>query len=73
MTSILQSLLEPNVASLRENLSETQEQMGGAVNLKLLGVLQLAKTKKSVALVHERTIPIKRPPLVGEVSANFCG
>jgi hypothetical protein len=28
---------------------------------------------KSVALVRERTIPTERPPLVGEVSANFCG
>jgi hypothetical protein len=27
----------------------------------------------SVALVSERTIPTERPPLVGEVSANFCG
>jgi hypothetical protein len=27
----------------------------------------------SVASVHERTIPTERPPLVGEVSANFCG
>jgi hypothetical protein len=27
----------------------------------------------SVALVHERTIPTERPPLVGEVSANFYG
>jgi hypothetical protein len=26
-----------------------------------------------VALVHERTIPTDRLPLVGEVSANFCG
>jgi hypothetical protein len=25
----------------------------------------------SMALVHERTIPTERPPLVGEVSANF--
>jgi hypothetical protein len=33
----------------------------------------LTKTKKlnSVAWVRERTIPIERPPLVGEVSANF--
>jgi hypothetical protein len=32
------------------------------------------KTKlNSVALVRERTIPTERPPLVGEVSANFCG
>ena len=27
----------------------------------------------SVALVRTRTIPTERPPLVGEVSANFCG
>jgi hypothetical protein len=27
----------------------------------------------SVALARKRTIPTKRPPLVGEVSANFCG
>jgi hypothetical protein len=27
----------------------------------------------SVALVRKRTIPIERPPLVGEVSTNFCG
>jgi hypothetical protein len=27
----------------------------------------------SVALVRELTIPTERQPLVGEVSANFCG
>jgi hypothetical protein len=27
----------------------------------------------SVALVCERTIPTERPPIVGEVSAKFCG
>jgi hypothetical protein len=27
----------------------------------------------SVALVRERTIPTERPPIVGEVSASFCG
>jgi hypothetical protein len=27
----------------------------------------------SVALVRERTVPTERPPLVGEVSGNFCG
>jgi hypothetical protein len=29
--------------------------------------------KHSVALVRKRTIPTELPPLVGEVSANFCG
>jgi hypothetical protein len=27
----------------------------------------------SVVLVRERTIPTERPPLVGEVTTNFCG
>jgi hypothetical protein len=27
----------------------------------------------SVSWVRERTVPIERPPLVGGVSANFCG
>jgi hypothetical protein len=27
----------------------------------------------SVALVRQRTMPTEWPPLVGEVSANFCG
>jgi hypothetical protein len=31
------------------------------------------KKLKSVALVCERTILIEQPPLVCEVSANFCG
>jgi hypothetical protein len=29
--------------------------------------------KKAMALIRERTIPTERPPLVDEVSANFCG
>jgi hypothetical protein len=29
--------------------------------------------KNSVALVRKRTIPTERPPLVGEVNANFSG
>ena len=32
-----------------------------------------SQKKNSVALVRERTIPTKRPPPVGDVSANFCG
>jgi DNA-directed RNA polymerase subunit L len=31
------------------------------------------KKLNSVAIVRERTIPLERPPPVGEVSANFCG
>jgi hypothetical protein len=27
----------------------------------------------SVALVRKRAIPTERPPLVGDVDANFCG
>jgi hypothetical protein len=36
---------------------------------------QLLNYKKinSVTWVRKRTTPTERPPLVGEVSANFCG
>jgi hypothetical protein len=29
--------------------------------------------KNSVVIVRKRTMPTERPPLVGKVSANFCG
>jgi hypothetical protein len=35
--------------------------------------LHIQTKLNSVALVRERTIPTERPPLVCEVSANFCG
>jgi hypothetical protein len=31
------------------------------------------QNKNSMVLVRERTTPTERPPLVGEVIANFCG
>jgi hypothetical protein len=34
--------------------------------------ISLVKTTNSVALVRQRFIPTERPPLVGEVCANFC-
>jgi hypothetical protein len=36
------------------------------------GLFEIKQTN-SVALVRKRTIPTERPPLVGEVSAYFCG
>jgi hypothetical protein len=30
-------------------------------------------TSNAVVIVRQRTIPTERPPLVGEVSTNFCG
>jgi hypothetical protein len=33
----------------------------------------LKKLKTSVEWVRERTLPTERPPLVGDVSANFWG
>jgi hypothetical protein len=34
---------------------------------------QTNKQTKCVALFRVRNIPTERPPLVGEVNANFCG
>jgi hypothetical protein len=35
--------------------------------------ITLGKKLNSVALARKQTIVTERPPLVGEVSANFCG
>jgi hypothetical protein len=44
---------------------------GGGVSI---GGTSGGQTKlNSVAVFRKRTIPTKRPPLVGEVSANLCG
>jgi hypothetical protein len=40
---------------------------------KLLIILISLSKLNSVARVRERTISNERPPLVGKVSANFCG
>jgi hypothetical protein len=34
---------------------------------------QYGKTKNSMVWIRERTIPTERPPLIGEVIANFYG
>jgi hypothetical protein len=39
----------------------------------LLNFFLICYLKKTVAWVRERTLPTERPPLEGEVSANFCG
>jgi hypothetical protein len=39
----------------------------------LILLLRQNRTTNSGALVRQPTIPSKRPPLVGEVSANFSG
>jgi hypothetical protein len=44
-----------------------EEGVKAKVDVVMVGLLN------SVALVSKRTILSERPPLVGEVSANFCG
>jgi hypothetical protein len=44
----------------------------GALSRKLIHVYKQTNNKLRVTLVRKRTIPTERPPLVGEVSANFC-
>jgi hypothetical protein len=40
---------------------------------KYLGTAVKTKKLNSMVGVRKRTIPTERPPLVGEVIANFCG
>jgi hypothetical protein len=39
----------------------------------LQGHSATGRINNSMALVHEQTLATERPPLVGEVIANFCG
>jgi len=56
---------EPNTLELWNKLHFEEKKNGEYIKLKL--------KLNSVALVRTRTIPTERLPLVGEVSANFCG
>jgi hypothetical protein len=38
-----------------------------------ISLFTLGKKLNSVTSIRERAIPTKRPLVVGEVSANFCG
>jgi hypothetical protein len=67
--NILLSTLFSNTLSLCSSLNDRDQvshpyRTTGKVN---------KKKKNLVVWVPERTIPIERPTLVGEVSANFCG
>jgi hypothetical protein len=39
----------------------------------ILNIIKTNKQTNSGAFVRQQTIPTERPPLVGEVSANFSG
>jgi hypothetical protein len=59
-----------NKMSLLQNSS-----LNSAVSFSVLHCVSFHKKTElnSVALVREGTIPTERQPLVGELSANFCG
>jgi hypothetical protein len=60
----------PNCENPITYLSKAFNKTYPTINLKCAS----SKLKlNSVALVRKRTTPTERPPLVGEVSANFCG
>jgi hypothetical protein len=44
----------------------------GILHVNTLELQPNKQTTNSEALVREPTIPTDRPPLVGEVSADFC-
>jgi hypothetical protein len=42
-------------------------------SLVLYTIVRILTKLNSMASFHERILPTERPPLVGDVSANFCG
>jgi hypothetical protein len=54
-------------------MKQTSTVLGKLHTNVVANVRGFAKKKNYVALVSERTIQTERPPLLGEVSAKFCG
>jgi hypothetical protein len=59
--------------SYRNIPSDREKHASALLFLRAGKKLQLKTKLNSVAVVRKRTIPTKRPSLVGEVTANFCG
>jgi hypothetical protein len=59
------------VTTVAENLKYEVNVLGVLSQLILYSCSDIKLKLNSVALVRKRTIPTERPPLVGEVSANF--
>jgi hypothetical protein len=55
------------------NLTRARTRAAAVENQRLTAWSTAYKQKNFEALVRKRTIPTERPPLVGEVSANFSG
>jgi hypothetical protein len=55
--------------SLQQNYLSSTQEYGSFYNSEKVPKIK----KKSMVWVSEGTIPTERPPLVGEVIANFCG
>jgi hypothetical protein len=82
-----ESSLDPRghrICTKRSEVFSGRLQRGVVLYLKMFLALQnepnvakvkgiIKKTKIPWPLVRKQTIPTERPPLVGEVSANFCG
>jgi hypothetical protein len=66
------------VASKASNTEQRPNICQKSIRLRLLKCFNFGPqfdgpSLNSVALVRKRTIPTDQPPLVGKVSANFCG
>jgi hypothetical protein len=65
-------------AGNRTRISQSSISSPGTISAQLfsftlLSTFQVSIKKNSMVWVREWTIPTERPPLVGEVIANFCG
>jgi hypothetical protein len=61
------------MSELKKVIKNIRQKDPNTLTSQVSSALNKNKQTNSVALICERTIPTERPPLVGEVSAIFCG
>jgi hypothetical protein len=67
--SVWKEVLEYATVYTRKDVSE----VGENCILRGINIFNREKNKNKLRGLSERTIPIERPSIVGEVSANVCG
>jgi hypothetical protein len=72
-STLFDNMYRGNSQTFHRNAVEHQLRNIVSHQKNIIIIIIINNNNNSVALVRERIIPTERPPLVGKVSASFCG